>query len=116
MTTLDPTEEWVPPQWHPDFGDASVELERLRSLAIATRTAMPGVTFALEIPEPGIIELAAVLRNGNTVKLLSVPAHERGSSRFAIFLHPNSLNEIEEYRDSENDVVAFLCSHAQPSH
>lgn len=116
MTTLDPPEKWVPPQWHPDFGDASVELERLRSLAIAIRTSMPGVKLALDIAEPGIMELNAVLTNNDTVILLSVLADDGKSGRYAIFSHPDSSNDIEEYRDSENDVVAFLCSHAQPSH
>lgn len=113
MSIFSSPEDWKAPQWHADYGDPCVEIERLRSLAIAIRNAMPEVKFTLEVPEPGIVELTAILTNGSPAKLLSVSStRSRESDRYAIFLYPDSPEEIEEYRDSVDDVVSFLNCHA----
>ena len=109
MTTFSSPESWTPPIWHPDYGNPEVEIDRLRSVAIAIRDAMPSVRFSLEIPEPGIIEVTVHMMNDVTAKLLSATtSNECSESRYAIFIHPDSHDEIEQYFYNINEIVAFM--------
>lgn len=113
MIIKKPPEEWEAPEWHEDFGDPRAEIEELRSLAIAIRNTMLCTTFTLEIPEPGFIEVSVVLPNSVPVKMLLAPSTTASRRRrFAVFLYPDSEDEIEEYLDSVDAVVSFLAKHA----
>ncbi|TNV71139.1 hypothetical protein FGO68_gene9757 [Halteria grandinella] len=100
---------WVSPQWHPDYGDTVVEIEQLRSLALAIRDAIPGVQFILDISEPGYIEVSAILTDDIRVLILIVPpVREIDNSRYAIYVYKASGNETELYFNTVEDSVSFI--------
>jgi hypothetical protein len=102
-------QDWQPPSWHPDFGNANVELEELRSLAIAICAALPNTKATLETPEPGLMSMAIELPNGVLAQIHSIPSvQDNGRRRFAIFVSPNSEKEIEQYADSDAVALEFL--------
>lgn len=109
MTSESMPEEWTAPEWYEDYGDARIELEKLRSLAIAIRNAFPDVRINLEQPEPGLMELILALPNQETVEVHTV-ARPRGveGQRFAIFISPGMADEVEYYSDSVADIVTCI--------
>jgi hypothetical protein len=95
---------WRTPQWHPDHGDPAIELDHLRSFALALLSAVPDATAVLEVPEPGLMDVRVDLPCGMVAEVYSVPSlKEEGSRRLALFLRPESVDEIEVYAESAED-------------
>ena len=93
-------EHWQSPQWHPDYGDAGIELDQLRSFAIKLLSAVPTARVALEIPEPGLMYVRVESASGIVAEVYSVPdIHKEGPRRLAIFLLPDTAGEIELYTE-----------------
>lgn len=102
-------EDWKAPEWHEDFGDPRIELEHLRSLAIAIRNSVPGVSLCLETLEPGLLELRVGLPNNANVEVHSIAkSHFAGERRFAIFVLSERMNENEYYTDSVAGALHFI--------
>lgn len=100
MADIQAPEYWQPPDWHADYGNPAEELEELHSLAIALSVASPNVTITLENPEPGLIELRVEFPDGVTAEIHSIPStQDKGRRRFAIFVSPDSQDEIEQYSE-----------------
>lgn len=111
MPVYSSPDKWISPKWHPDYGDPVAELDRLRSLAIAIQDAIPGVRFILDTTEPGLIEVTVILKNDTSIRLLSVPAANGfGTNRYAMFIYPDSPDEIEIYFDSIEASLLYLSS------
>ena len=109
MTTEASPEYWQAPEWHEDFGDPRIELEELRSLAIAIRNSVPGVSLQLETPEPGLMELLIDLPNKEIVEVHSIATSLAAEGRrFAIFVSPETTDEIEYYSNSVVDALRFI--------
>lgn len=105
-------ETWSAPDWHPDLGDAKAELEHLRAFAMALLDAVPDATVELELPEPGLMNLAAQLPGGPEAEIFSVSAnHSAGQRRYGLFLKPGTSDEQEIYEDNVEDAVACLINH-----
>jgi hypothetical protein len=97
-------QSWHSPQWHPDHGDPAIELEHLRSFAVALLSAVPEATAILEVPEPGLMDVRVGLARGMVAEVYSVPSMEdEGQRRFAIFLCPDTVDESEVYAESVED-------------
>ena len=100
MPTHQPPQLWRPPQWHPDHGDPGIELEHLRSFALNLLSAVPNATVVLEIPEPGLMDVRVELPCETVAEVYSVPSiasRDPVSRRLALFIHPESSQEIEIY-------------------
>lgn len=99
-------EHWSTPQWHPDLGDAKAELEHLRSFAMALLTAMPDARVELEVPEPGLMNLAVEAPDGASVEVYSVASNNApGQRRYGLFLAPGTSEEREIYEDAVENAV-----------
>lgn len=109
MTTNQLPQDWQPPQWHPDFGDPIIQLEHLRSFAIGLLSAIPNVKAVLETPEKGLMDVRVELPNGKIVEVHSIPAlGSIGYRRLAVFVSPDTVDEIEHYLDSAGAAVEFV--------
>ena len=109
MKSNDSPESWSPPVWHPDFGDPTVELEQLRSLAIDVMRAIPAAQVSLEVPEPGLMMLRIYVPNARSTEVYSVPGLTSDDDRrFALFVSPRSPGEIETYEASVKEAVTFI--------
>jgi hypothetical protein len=103
-------EDWHAPPWHPDHGDASAELEHLRAFAQKLLSHAPNITVALETPEPGLMDLRVLSSSGIIAEVHSVPTGDgENHRRLAIFLRPDTGDEIEVYSESVED-AANLCA------
>jgi hypothetical protein len=102
-------EQWIPPRWHPDFGDPAVELEQLRSLAICVPRALPNAQVSLEVPEPGLMALRLSLPDGHLAEVHSVPGLASGDGRrFAVFVFPGTADEVEACQTSVDEALTFI--------
>ena len=114
MTSNQHPRLWRSPQWHPDHGDPAIELDHLRSFALALLSAVPDATAVLEIPEPGLMDVRVELPGEMVAEVYSVPhSKEEGPRRLALFLRPESADEIEVYADSVEDasnLIALISS------
>lgn len=110
MNIFDSPEDWSPPQWHPDLGNPSVQLEHLRSFSLSLRTAVPDAVISLEIPEPGLMDVHVELPNGTSAEVHSVPCVDAPENRrLAIFFAPGTKDERELYAQTiESAVTHFL--------
>lgn len=109
MKTNQLPQDWQPPQWHSDFGDPVVQLEHLRCFAIGLSLAIPNTKTVLETPEPGLMDVRVELPNGETAEVHSVPGvRESRNRRLAVFLWPETDDEIEEYLDSVGAAVELF--------
>ena len=101
-------ETWVAPDWHPDFGDAKAELDHLRAFAVALLAAIPDANVELELPEPGLMNLAVDLPNGTSAEIYSVSNDRPDGRRYGIFLEPGTDGECEIYQVAIDDAVASV--------
>jgi hypothetical protein len=101
---------WSAPKWHPDLGDATVQLEHLRGFSLLLQSTVPGATARLETPEPGLMDVNVELLNGTVAEVHSVPCAEFPEKRrLAIFFWPGSKDEKEVYAQSiESAVTCFV--------
>ena len=104
---------WAVPDWHPDYGDAGVELEHLRSLALALPNVVPGAVINLEMPEPGLMYLS-IEQQGVIVAEVYSSEIKRGQSnrRFGLFMWRKGVedDEVEKYADTLDEVLGFFSS------
>ena len=117
MPTHQPPQLWRPPQWHPDHGDPGIELEHLRSFARNLLSAVPNATVVLEIPEPGLMDVRVELPCETVAEVYSVPSiasRDPVSRRLALFIHPESSQEIEIYAESVEDASNLFALLASP--
>jgi hypothetical protein len=106
MKTHQHPQYWHSPQWHPDHGDPGIELDHLRSFALKLLSAVLDATVALEIPEPGLMDVRVELPCETVAEVYSVPSsQDEGPRRLAIFFHPESADEIEVYAESVEDAA-----------
>lgn len=102
-------EAWLVPDWHPDFGNAQVELEHLRSFAVALLAVIPGARVQLETPEPGLMNLVVKLPGGTSAEVYSIPATSRlGERRLGLFFAPGTADESEVYAESVESAVGHF--------
>lgn len=113
MTTFDPPDSWVAPDWHPDFGDAKAELDYLRSLANTVLQAVVSVSVGLELPEPGLMYLVIRRHSNRLAEVYSVRGiDDREQRRYGVFLFPDSPNEKEYYTESPIEVANLINAEA----
>jgi hypothetical protein len=102
-------EVWPVPAWHPDFGDASAELEHLRSFAMVLLAIVPDAHVELEAPEPGLMNLAVELPDGSSAEVYSISSGNPPSERrYGLFLAPGTPNEREIYEDAIENAMNCL--------
>jgi hypothetical protein len=100
---------WDPPDWHPDFGNAKVECEHLRKLALTVLSTIPQSKVELMVPEPGLMILQIVTPNGMEAEAYSLcTAKETEDRRYGLFLSPGTPREQESYADSVSQAIRIL--------
>lgn len=100
---------WPVPEWHPDFGDAKIELEHLRSFATALLAKMPEANVELEVPEPGLMNLTVQIPGGEAAEVYSVASSSSGEQRrYGLFFAPGAPDEREVYEDTLEKAVSQL--------
>jgi hypothetical protein len=115
MDSDDSPESWRAPLWHPDWGDPTVELERLRSLAISLKRALPAAHPCLAIPEPGYMFLDVKIPNGRSAEVYSVPGITgEPNQRYGVFVSPDSRDGVEWYSDCVDETTTFILSRCSP--
>lgn len=110
MTTFDSPRNWSVPAWHPDFGDAHVQLEHLRGFSLSLQSVVPNARVTLETPEPGLMDVHVELPDGTVAEVHSVPCeHVAEKRRLALFFQPETKDERELYAETiESAVRCFL--------
>lgn len=104
MFTNNPN-SWTAPSWHPDFGDAQSEVDRLRTLALALQARNGDIETTLQNPEPGYI----YLRVTKGTSLLAQAYWRERECDYAVFVF-TSHGEVEAYPKTEADAAAFIIS------
>lgn len=100
---------WQAPIWHPDFGDPRLELDHLREFAIRLLKSSKGFSPVLETPEPGLMYVRVVTKNGTNAEVHSVTSQSNtGGWRYGIFISPDTCDEVEEYVESPDEAVMLL--------
>jgi hypothetical protein len=105
MSTSNPT-TWTAPSWHPDYGDAKLELDHLRAFALTLQVANGDLGTALEIPEPGYM----YVRVSKGAQVLAEVYWREHATDYAVFVF-GPRGEVEGYAPTEADAVAFVLSH-----
>jgi hypothetical protein len=100
---------WDPPDWHPDLGNARVECEHLRKLAMAVLSTIPQSKVELIVPEPGLMLLQIVTPDGTAAEAYSLCAtKEAEDRRYGLFLSPGTPREQEFYANSVSQAIRIL--------
>jgi len=107
--------KWDIPNWHKDLGEPRIEIEALRSFAIALCSAIAGANVRLEIPEPGLIDVKVELPNGVLAEVFYVKSIDQAEkNQYALFVHPGTESEIEVYKDSIDSAVEAFTRLLEP--
>jgi hypothetical protein len=97
---------WIPPVWHADFGNATLELDHLREFSTRLLSDFPTVDVTLETPEPGLMDVQVRLGE-ETAEVYSVPSVGiPDKRRYAIFFSPGTPNEEEVYAESMDSAMS----------
>ena len=95
MINYDPPATWVVSNWHPDLGDAEMEMSHLRSLAkLILERLQQQLSVGLAIPEPGLMHLVVDRKGKAFAEVYSIPPDIQCDQRkYGLFLFPSSVNE-----------------------
>jgi hypothetical protein len=97
---------WTAPNWHADFGDPKLELEHLKTFALALLALSPNIAVTLETPESGLMDLEIRLADGSVAEVYSIPCVDQPDERrFAMYLAPGTPQEKECYANTIDSAV-----------
>jgi hypothetical protein len=106
MNQSQPPESWTPPSWHPDWGNAALEFEDLKSFAVLLSSVDPHATVELKIPEPGLMFVVVRLPDNRVAEVYSVPSVDVPDRRqLAIFFGIGTSGDEEIYADTIQSAV-----------
>lgn len=109
MTITSAPTEWKAPEWHPDFGDASSELEMLQAFASRLLAVSPRTVLTLDAPEPGLLYVRGELPDARIFEAYAVVSTKCPRTyRLGIFLNPDTATEDERYFESIDETIGFL--------
>ena len=103
--------KWIVPDWHPDWGDAALELNHLRVFAQAMTASQQHLSVSLIVAEPGLMYVQilrgerVVLECYSVVPIENTPAQRR----YGLFFFPNCDQEEEIYAESVEEAMKIAC-------
>ena len=105
MNPSDPN-TWVPPNWHPDFGNPTVELESLRAVSSAILANIPQTEVCLECVEEGYMSVE-IMRCGVAIGEVNVIDSDSVRQRYGVFIETYAAEDEAYFADIES-VVAHI--------
>ena len=109
MEPSDP-KTWTAPEWHPDFGDPTEELESLRAVSAAILNSIPQAPVRLECVEEGYMSVE-VTQRGVTIGEVNVVDSDSTDQRFGVFIETAEQDD-EAYFSDVTSVVAHIARFA----